>query len=264
MDEMDSIQKYPRTPHLEGSGVQPGDETLASISFPEIAGRTLVITEKMDGANCGIRFTANRRMLLQSRGHYLSGGERERQFDLFKTWAYGNATELWDALGDRYLLYGEWLYAKHTLFYTELPHYFLEFDIYDSMAGEFLDTDRRRALLDRLPFVVSTRLIRRGVMPSLTSILDLIGPSPFVGREFLCRLQEWCQDSGLNTDRVLQETDQTGLIEGLYLKVEEGGVVTARCKYVRPSFRTAVLDSQSHWKNRPIIPNCLRQGVSLF
>src|SRR5205807_2014548 len=33
------------------------------------------------------------------------------------------------ALTDRYILYGEWLYAKHTVFYTDLPHYFLEFDI---------------------------------------------------------------------------------------------------------------------------------------
>jgi RNA ligase len=261
---MEIIQKYPRTPHLEGSAVQPGDETLASISFPEIAGRALVITEKMDGANCGIRFTADGRLLRQSRGHYLAGGERERQFDLFKAWSYRHATELWDALSDRYLLYGEWLYAKHTLFYTDLPHYFLELDIYDAVAGEFLDTDRRRALLDRLPFVVSTRLIRRGVMPSLASIVDLMGPSPFIGRGFLRRLQEWCEESGLNADQVLRETDQTGLMEGLYLKVEEGGLVTARCKYVRPSFRTAVLDSQSHWKKRPIVPNCLRQGVSLF
>lgn len=264
MDEMDSIQKYPRTPHLEGSGVQPGDETLASISFQELVGRRLVITEKMDGANCGIRFTADGRLLLQSRGHYLVGGGRERQFDLFKAWTYRNAAELWDVLSDRYLLYGEWLYAKHTLFYTELSHYFLEFDIYDAMAGEFLDTDRRQGLLDRLPFVVSTRLIMRAVMPSLTSIIDLMAPSPFVGHEFLCRLQECCEASGLKTDQVLRETDQTGLMEGLYLKVEEGGLVTARCKYVRPGFRTAVLDSQSHWKNRPIIPNCLRQGVSLF
>jgi hypothetical protein len=261
---MDTIQKYPRTPHLEGSGVQPGDETLASISFLEITGRTLVITEKMDGANCGIRFTADGRLLLQSRGHYLAGGERERQFDLFKAWAYRHATELWDVLSDRYLLYGEWLYAKHTLFYTELPHYFLEFDIYDAAVEEFLDTDRRRALLDRLPFIVSTRLIGRGVMPSLASIVALIGPSPFVGGGFLSRLQEWCETSRLNADQVLRETDQTGLMEGLYLKVEEGGVVTARCKYVRPSFRTAVLDSQTHWQNRPIIPNGLRQGVSLF
>ena len=30
-------------------------------------------------------------MLLQSRGHYLTGGEREKQFNLFKPWAYSMA-----------------------------------------------------------------------------------------------------------------------------------------------------------------------------
>ena len=42
----------------------------------------------MDGANSGVRFDPNSlELLLQSRGHYLTGGGRERQFDLFKRWA---------------------------------------------------------------------------------------------------------------------------------------------------------------------------------
>ena len=30
----------------------------------------------------------------------------------------------------RYILFGEWLFARHTIHYRELPHYFFEFDIY--------------------------------------------------------------------------------------------------------------------------------------
>ena len=35
---MESIKKYPRTPHLVGSRLQPGDEDLSQIPFAEIKG----------------------------------------------------------------------------------------------------------------------------------------------------------------------------------------------------------------------------------
>jgi hypothetical protein len=258
------LLKFPRTPHLEGSRRQPGDEDLDCISFQEIAGRPLVITEKVDGANCGIRFTADGRLLLQSRGHYLTGGERERQFHLLKAWASRYAGELWEILTDRYLLYGEWLYAKHTIYYAELPHYFLEFDLYDTEASAFLDTRRRRAILDPAPFLASVPVLHEGIAPTVSSILDRIGPSPLIGSDALTRLREQCREQGVDAERVLRESDPSGLMEGLYIKVEEGGIVAARCKYVRPGFRTAVLDSQSHWSNRPLIPNRLQPEAKLF
>jgi hypothetical protein len=51
---MEQIHKYPRTPHIEGSGLQTGDEDLEVVRFSALAGKQLVIEEKMDGANCGI------------------------------------------------------------------------------------------------------------------------------------------------------------------------------------------------------------------
>ena len=133
-----SIVKYPRTPHLEGSRLQPGDEDLDQVPFAELAGRNLVVEEKLDGANAGLRFDAAGRLYLQSRGHFLTGGPREKHFNLFKQWANGLAVALWDRLSTRYVLYGEWLYAKHTIFYDRLPQYFLEFDALDTDSGEFL------------------------------------------------------------------------------------------------------------------------------
>ena len=44
-------------------------------------------------------------------------------------------------------------------------------------------------------------------------------------------------------------------MEGLYIKVEENGEVTARAKYGRQSFLQTGEQSGSHWLNRPIIPN---------
>jgi hypothetical protein len=40
--------------------------------------------------------------------------------------------------------------------------------------------------------------------------------------------------------------------------------VLGRYKWIRASFLTSVLDSGSHWLNRPIVPNQLASGVELF
>ena len=79
---MERIYKYPRTHHLEGSRFQPGDEELDCMPFDQIAGRFIVVEEKLDCANTGLSFDASGRLFLQSRGHFLDGGARERQFAL--------------------------------------------------------------------------------------------------------------------------------------------------------------------------------------
>ena len=61
--------KYPRTPHLEGSRLQAGDEDLSQVPFSHLKGKYLVIEEKVDGANTAISFDTDGTLLLQSRGH---------------------------------------------------------------------------------------------------------------------------------------------------------------------------------------------------
>lgn len=261
---MQKIYKYPRTYHLDGSGIQRDDEDLSVIPVRSLAGRHVVVEEKMDGANSAISFSEDGRLLLQSRGHYLTGGPREKQFHLFKTWAYRYISELWEMLGERYILYGEWLYAKHTIFYTALPHYFMEFDLYDKDRDGFLSTERRRAFLTVLPFVVSVKVLYAGQVSSAQQLVEMIGPSHFIGERHLEHLRRLCQERGLSVARMLQETDSSNLMEGLYLKVEEDGIVQERYKYVRKSFLQTVVDSESHWMDRSLLPNCLKPGTTLF
>lgn len=261
---MSDIYKYPRTPHLEGSGILRGDEDLQVASLRVLIGRHLVIEEKMDGANSAISFDVNGKLFLQSRGHYLVGGPREAQFHLFKTWAHRYTMELWEALTDRYVMYGEWLYAKHTIFYTDLPHYFLEFDIYDKTTDSFLSTPQRALLRDNMPFVVPVKVLYEGQVDSIQSPGSLIARSHFINDHHLACLRTICQQKGLDVSRVLQETDSSSLMEGLYIKVEEEGTVKERYKYVRASFLQTVFDSESHWMDRPLLPNQLKAGISLF
>ena len=48
-------------------------------------------------------------------------------------------------------------------------------------------------------------------------------------------------------------------MEGLYIKVEENGIVVDRMKYVRYSFLQTVLESNTHWLDRTIIPNKVKE-----
>ncbi len=261
MREELSILKYPRTPHLEGSRLQPGDEDLSQIRFSEIAGRHLVVEEKCDGANAAISFSDEGEMFLQSRGHYLTGGYRERHFNLMKQWASVHRDAFYQVLGSRYLMYGEWMYAKHTVFYDALPHYFLEFDIYDRTQGIFLDTPSRRKLTEKLP-IVSVPVLSEGVFSKQQQLLDLIGPSNYITEGNAACLQRLSQELGLDAGQQCAETDLSTMMEGLYLKIEEGGQVAARLKYVRASFLQRLLESESHWLERPIVPNQLAASVS--
>jgi hypothetical protein len=262
--QSEGIFKYPRTHHVEGSGLQLGDEDLAVYPFFSLAGRQLVIEEKMDGANSAVSFTRDGQLRLQSRGHYLTGGPREVHFHLLKAWASRYTNDLWAVLSNRYVMYGEWLYAKHSVFYTDLPHYFMEFDILDTTDGSFLDTPRRLKLLRRAPFVASVLVLHSGMVATLDDLRARIGPSHFIAPDHLARLRAACEERGIEPARVISETDPATTMEGLYIKVEENGVVQERYKFVRSSFLQTVIDSQSHWLDRPIIPNQLRPGVDLF
>src|SRR5262245_46062785 len=144
----DSFIKYPRTPHLFGSQGTDDDKHLGpkeSAAF--IANPSLIVEEKLDGTNVGIHFNANGRLVLQCRGHEIAEGMHP-QYDLFKQWTSVKRPVLEAMLGARFILYGEWLHAKHSVHYHALPHYFFEFDIYDKDAARFLALETRLQMLD--------------------------------------------------------------------------------------------------------------------
>jgi hypothetical protein len=259
-----SIDKYPRTPHLEGSRLQPGDDDADQMPLAELAGGHAVIEEKLDGANCGISFGPGAELLLQSRGHYLTGGASERQFNLMKPWAQAHEAALLERLEDRYVMYGEWMFAKHSVWYDRLPHYFCEFDILDRRTGQFLSTRRRRELLRGAP-VLSVPVLYDGPMPASVKLLrKLVRPS-------LAKTPAWRQAFEHHVarekqplDLCWQQTDKADESEGLYLKIEDDNHVLARCKFVRHGFVQTILDSGSHHSRRPILPNLLAGGVDLY
>lgn len=263
-----AIRKYPRTPHLETSRLQAGDDDAVSLQggvrFSELRGKHLVVEEKLDGQNAAVSFDDDGALLLQSRGHYLRGGAREKSFEPFKRWARVHEAALRDVLGRRYVMYGEWCFAKHTIFYDALPHYFLEFDIYDRERDAHLSTTARQALLQGLP-VVSVPVLASRAFSSLDDVLSLVGPSTAKTPRWRDALRAAASKAAhVDVERAVKDTDADDAMEGLYLKVEDGGVVVDRCKWVRASFLQTVVASDSHWFGRPIVENGLAAGVDLF
>ena len=235
--------KYPRTPHLFGSAGTDDDKHLDENESDEfLADHSLIVEEKIDGTNVGIHF-AGGSLVLQCRGHLITEGMHP-QYDLFKQWTSAKRYMLAELLAERFILFGEWAYARHSVHYLQLPHYFFEFDIYDKVHGTFLDLKQRLTMLNGTGIhtvpVIHEGQITRG------RLAKLIGPSQF--------------DSQFENP-LTGRTDN--LMEGLYLRTEKAGVVSGRAKFVRPEFVERVRQS-THWQQQAMVPNLLRRGADIW
>jgi hypothetical protein len=94
--------------------------------------------------------------------------------------------------------------------------------------------------------------------------IEYISGDLFANRHHAQAFAHGCLEHGLDPIQVQRETDPSPLMEGLYIKAEAGGVVTGRSKYIRAGFLQTVLDSESHWQDRPLLPNRLQAGVVVF
>jgi hypothetical protein len=147
-----------------------------------------------------------------------------------------------------------------------LPHYFLEFDIWDREENYFLSTEARRRLLGGNNYspVISVPVVHIGDLADEAAIRRLIRPSLYKGENWREVMAAIARSHGIDPKQAERETDPSSLSEGLYLKVEDGDKVIGRYKFVRPDFLQAILDSGSHWNTRTILPNQLAPGVDIF
>jgi hypothetical protein len=236
--------KYPRTAHLFGSRGTDDDRHLGLVESERfIADASLVVEEKLDGTNVGLHFTAEGKLFLQCRGHEITAGMHP-QYDLFKQWAYGKRADLEGMLEDRYILFGEWLYARHSVHYRKLTHLFFEFDIYDKKVGSFLDLESRLVMLEGTG-VQTVPVLHQGALER-EALEGLIGPSAF---------------DSVFENPVTGKPDN--LMEGLYLRTEADGYVTGRAKIVRPEFVEKVKQSE-HWQKQEVVPNVLIDGAEIW
>lgn len=115
---MQNRVKYPRTPHVPWSpGATADDRRL--VDFESFCGRTVVVTEKMDGENTTIYRDGVHARSVDSRGHPS------------RNWVKGLHGQMGHKIPQGWRVCGENLFARHSIAYDKLESYFLVFSIWD-------------------------------------------------------------------------------------------------------------------------------------
>lgn len=217
--------KFPSTPHLAVlSNVNiRNDKVLTESERNEFLRHNLVIEEKVDGANLGFSFDSEGKIRAQNRGAYLHlpGSGQWKKLD---EWLSSRIDLFFGYLSDRLILFGEWCYAQHSIYYDSLPDWFLGFDLYDRQAGRFYSTQRRDELFTRMG-VSKVPEIARGRF-SFPEIKKLSAGSKF----------------------------SEHAAEGIYLRFDKDDWLMQRAKLVRPAFIQSI---ERHWSHFAIKTNRL-------
>ncbi|EIW63811.1 ATP dependent DNA ligase [Trametes versicolor FP-101664 SS1] len=225
------LLKFPRTPHLIDLGSATSDDVVLD-AIPVPGDGHVVITEKVDGANMGFSLSAERtHIFVQNRSHYINPASHE-QFKKLGLWIERHRAGLMVVLdrdplfAQRYVLYGEWLVATHSIPYSCLPDWFLAFDLYDRSTGRW----------------ASRRILEALLADTDICLAPVVHEGRMLGED---ELREFVQRPSLYYD---------GPVEGVYVKVERNGEVVSRGKVVRADF----IAGNEHWSKGPLRMNVLQ------
>lgn len=187
--------------------------------------RRIVVEEKVDGANLGISITADYQIQFQNRSHYVNSATAT-QFKGLDKWVTQHPG-IWQVLtSPDIILFGEWLFARHSINYTTLPDYFLAFDIYIPSTGKFLSRAKRDELLEGSG-IESVPVLAEGQFTKEEILGFLERPSSFY----------------------------EGKVEGAYIRIEDEDHELERGKIVRPDFMQAI---DEHWSTMTLVTNTVR------
>lgn len=204
---------YQRIPHFNRqiSQMTHDDIELESpVEFP----LECWIQEKVDGANMGVSWTSG--PVLRNRNHILKKGYIEKdtpaklQFRPAWNWLHQHNSDIQKVaklLDTPVTIYGEWLYAKHSILYDKLPDLFLAYDIWSVEDGEFFSPEIVEEVLSKtkIKFIKPKKV-------TLTSVSDVI------------KFSEMKSDF------------RNGLSEGIVVKTSEGRFLKETWKVVNRHF----------------------------
>lgn len=225
--DIDLLIKFPRTRHLMNLGAMARDDLLMSkTDIKNMLDGEITVEEKIDGANLGFRLSSDGKIMAQNRSHYVSSSYHP-QFKKLDQWIESHKFDLIDILSrGNYIIYGEWLYSKHSINYTNLPDYFIMFDLYDIDTKSFFSRDYIEQLLE-------------------SKDISLV-PLMFKGKTNLDNLKKL-----VHTKSQFYE----GMVEGVYVRSFESNKVKYRGKIVRSDF----ICGDEHWtKGKQILNTIIR------
>lgn len=220
------ITKFPRTKHLANLGSVSRDDLLYELDeLNDFMSMDLLVEEKIDGANLGL-FLEGNKIKAQNRSHYVDSSYHP-QFKLLDKWIQKHTTDLMAIFSKgNYIVFGEWMYARHSINYIRLPDYFLIFDIYDQDNNVFLQRDDVEKMLQELN--VNIKMV----------------PVLFRGKTTLDELKKMVN---------VQSQFYDGPIEGVYVRAYENNHLKYRGKIVRANF----LSGDEFWSKGKQVVNSL-------
>ncbi len=224
--DYNQIIKFPRTKHLINLGAMSRDDLLfSSKELEKFLSMELIVEEKVDGANLGIFLDkTTMKIMVQNRSHYVNSSYHE-QFKSLDKWILTHSPELFEIFEkNEYILYGEWIFFKHSIHYTKIPDYFLLFDIYDRTANKFLPRNKVNEII------------------SSTTISQV--PVIAQGKFTLDQLKKYAKS---------QSNFYDGLVEGIYVRSIDSDQTTNRGKIVRSDF----IAGNEHWTKNKYVQNGL-------
>jgi len=219
---MTDFFRFSHTPHLAwlGADAPRDDKVLDPSEAKALLAGSVLVEEKLDGANLGLSLTDDGELRAQNRGQYLQE-PHAGQFSRLPAWLAQHGEAIRAVLRPELLLFGEWCAARHSLDYDALPDWFLLFDVYDRNSGKFWSSTRRNALAAQAGLKVV--------------------PQVFCGRTSVKELIQQVQN--------MPSHYRNGPLEGLVIRRESADWCEARAKLVRAGFTQAI---EQHWRRRVI------------
>ena len=211
--------KYPRTSHLPWSpGGTKEDRILANVDA--LLHRELVITEKLDGSNVCLE-----REQVFARSH--NDAPRHPSFDALKA---VHAALRWQ-IPAYWQLFGEWLWARHSIAYNRLPTFLLIFGIRDTSEMVWLSWEETVAACNNMN-LKTVPVLWRGIVQAEAELQTRI-------------------------EALLQKRSYGPEQEGLVVRIAESFVDAEFGKSVAKWVRQHHVQTNEHWNSQQITRNLL-------
>lgn len=212
-------EKYPRTPHLPWSpGITSEDRVIDSIE--SLLNTPILLTEKMDGSN----------VCLESEGVYARSHTDAPRHESFHALKALHAS-LRPNIPSEWQVFGEWLWARHSIAYDRLPAYLLIFGIRDQSRNEWLSWEEQEQWV---------------AMRDLSLV-------PVLWRGIAHTEDELKRQVQVRTKLPAFSQEQEGIVARVSGKIPNGDFERSVAKWVRPHH----VQTDSHWRDQKILRNTL-------
>jgi hypothetical protein len=217
---MNPTPKYPRTYHFAWSEGAINDDKIGS-SVSRLLNVPIVLSEKLDGGNCSLEANG-----VFARTH--ANIPTHPSFDVIKAL---HGTVKWLIPAD-IQLFGEAMYAKHSIYYDRLPGYFLLFGVHSIVNKEWCGWDDVKMWAEEIG-VPTVPVLFEGIVSSEEELKSL-------------------------TDKLMTQPAVYGdEREGVVVRVQNAFTDDEFSECVMKRVRKGHVQTDEHWMHQELVPNKL-------